>query len=289
MSELQFSLPRDFTGRFISDENIELGQAELLLLEAYVPGIEFISGSPRFDATVRHKESDEQRMVVAGNDITLYGQWDERVSPDLYHLLSRVARQHYLRNNLFPIHAACVGLDDLILIVGHSGSGKTTISLKLLESAGMKMYSGNKTIVDLMEDGHMGAVAGTRSMTARNNSLKQQVQGVRYGDRTAFKLADHQYTPAGNIGSIVLVRLNDAVQEWEKLQPTSALHTLYPYFLDTVNADVVVGKNVFTDSTSPATKEYLAGRLGIALHQVPVYCATGSLSFIVDKITGLKK
>ena len=44
MTELQFSLPRNFRGRFVSDENIEIGQKELSLLEAYVPGIKIGSG-----------------------------------------------------------------------------------------------------------------------------------------------------------------------------------------------------------------------------------------------------
>jgi hypothetical protein len=288
MTELQFSLPKNFTGRFVSDGNIEISQKELLLLEAYVPGIEIVSGSPRFDARIEHKESDEQRMVVEGNDITLYGSWDGKLSSDVYHLISGVARQHYLKNNLFPVHAACVGLDDLVLIAGHSGNGKTTVSLELLEKAGMKMYSGNKTVVDLARE-NPEAVAGTRTMTARTADLKQDVQGVQYGDRTAFKLDDAQYAEAGDIGSVVLVRLNDGVQDWRELSPTSALHRLYPYFLDSVNADVVVGSDVFDGSASQQTKEYLAERLDSALQQVPVYSATGSLPFIVENIAGMKK
>jgi len=290
MTELQFSLPRNFFGRFGSDEDIEIGQKELLLLEAYVPGIEFVSGSPRFDVTVCHKRADDQKMVVdGGGNITLYGQWNRKLSPDVYHLISGVARQHYLRNNLFPVHGACVGLDDLVLIAGHSGSGKTTISLELLEKAGMKMYSGNKTVVDLTEDGTLKTVAGTKVVTARTDDLKHQVKGVQYGDRTAFRLNNDQYAQAGNIGSVVLVRLNDGVQDWRELQPTSALHTLYPYFLDTVNADIVIGKDVFNGSVSQETKKYLAGRLGKAVERVPVYSAAGSLSFIVEKIAGMKK
>jgi len=83
--------------------------------------------------------------------------------------------------------------------------------------------------------------------------------------------------------------LNDGVQDWRELQPTSALHTLYPYFLDTVNADIVIGKDVFNGSVSQETKKYLAGRLGKAVERVPVYSAAGSLSFIVEKIAGMKK
>lgn len=288
MTELQFSLPRNFIGRFSSDKDIEIGQKELLL-EAYVPGIEFVSGSPRFDVTIEHKEADQKRMVVERNGVTLYGRWDGKLSPDVYHLLWGVARQHYLQNNLFPVHAACVGLDDLVLIAGHSGSGKTTVSLELLEKVGMKMYSGNKTVVDLAENGTLKAIAGTKTMTLRTSNLKRQVRGIEYGDRTAFRLDDPQYAEAGKISSIFLVRLNDGVQDWRELSSTSALHTLYPYFLDTVNADVVIGKDLFDGSTPPETKEYLVRGLGEVLRNAPVYSATGSLSFIVDRIMGMTK
>ncbi len=289
MTELQFSLPRNFIGRFSSDKDIEIGQKELLLLEAYVPGIEFVSGSQRFDVTVWHKEDNDQKMVFDGCNITLYGEWNRELSPDVYHLISGVARQHYLRNNLFPVHAACIGLDDLVLITGHSGSGKTIVSLDLLQKASQKMYSGNKTVVDLAENGTLKAIAGTKTMTLRTSDLKRQVRGIEYGDRTAFRLDDTQYAEAGKISSIFLVRLNDGVQDWRELSSTSALHTLYPYFLDTVNADVVIGKDLFDGSTPPETKEYLVRGLGEVLQNVPVYSATGSLSFIVDRIMGMTK
>src|SRR3989338_3133033 len=146
-TELQFALPGRFTGRFVSDQNIEIGPEERLLLEAYVPGIQFISNSQAFDTTVCYVESDDYKITVGGNNVTLYDDWNGTFSFDAYHLLSGIARRHYLKNNLFPTHAACVGFnDDLILIVGHSGSCKTTVSMRLIEEAGMKLYSGNKTV-----------------------------------------------------------------------------------------------------------------------------------------------
>jgi hypothetical protein len=71
-----------------------------LLLVAYVPGIEFISGSERFVVTVNYRPSESKRMITSRDQIELYGQWSGQFSPDMYHLVYGIARQHYLRNNL---------------------------------------------------------------------------------------------------------------------------------------------------------------------------------------------
>ena len=288
MTELQFSLPVNFVGCFVTDENIEIGAQERLLFEAYVPGIEFVSDYSRFDVTIEHKESDRQRMIVKENSITIYDQWNGKLSYDVYHLLSGIARQHYLKYNLFSVHAACIDLDNLVLIAGHSRSGKTAISLELLIKAGIKIYSGNKTVVNLAGK-RPKAVAGTKIMTSKIKDLRDEFQGVQYGDRVAFRLNDFQYAESGSIGAVVLVHLNDGEEEWKKLTPMNALHNLYPYFLDTVNADVVIGNDVFDGSISIDSKEYLVDRLGQILQQTQVYSAIGSLQFICENIERMKK
>lgn len=208
---------------------------------------------------------------------------------DLYHLLSGVARQHYLENHLYPTHAACLGLDDLVLLVGHSGSGKTSIALELLKDKEMKLFSGNTTVVSFEDDSVM-AVAGTPTITARAGDLKERFAAQQYADRGAFSLAGAQYANPGKIKAAVVVRLNDKAQEWNKLSSISAIHTLYPYFLDTVHADTVVcGKFVHDGAIRPEVKSYLAMRLADTLPRIPVYTACGSLPFVAGRILGLTK
>ena len=131
------------------------------------------------------------------------------------------------------------------------------------------------------------AVVGTKTITIDKKYSTKYTEGFEYGDRVAFKLNEQNYTKGGVLSNIVLVRLNDGVSDWRRLSESSALHTLYPYFLDAANADVAIGKNIFNGEIDLHIKEYLLRRLRNALEEIPVYSATGSLSFISEKIGGL--
>lgn len=286
MNETMFKLPRNFYGRLITDEDVRIGEKEHLLLEAYVPGIQFISNSPRFDTTICYKRDKSEKMVVKGDQVTIYGQCQEELPLDIYHLISAIARKHYISKKLFPVHAACLGMDRLILLAGHTNSGKTTVSLNLIKKYGMKIFSGNKTVIDLSGENPL-AVVGTKTITIDKKYATKYTEGFEYGERVAFKLNEQNYTKGGVLSNIVVVRLNDGVSDWRRLSESSALHTLYPYFLDAANADVAIGNNIFDGEMDLHLKEYLLRRLSKALEEISVYSATGSLSFISEKIGGL--
>ena len=91
------------------------------------------------------------------------------------------------------------------------------------------------------------------------------------------------------IKSIVLINLNDGAHKNEKLNSLSALHTLYPYFIDTERADVLIeGGRVVLDGTVPlANKETISNNLGKCLAHTPTYHISGSLEFITDAVSSL--
>jgi hypothetical protein len=69
------------------------------------------------------------------------------------------------------------------------------------------------------------------------------------------------------------------------LSPLSALHTLYPYFLDAVNADVIVnGRQVFSGAALEGAAGHLAEHLGAALEQLPVRKISGSTPYMRGKV-----
>ncbi len=294
MTEFHFSLPRNFNGLFVSDTNIEIGADERLLLEAYVPGIELVKDAQRYDMIIAHHESDEERLRVQGSNLVVQGRWDGKLPLDLYHLLYGVARQHYLKHNLFPAHAACVGEKNLTLLVGHSGCGKSAVVGRLADW-GVRMFSGNKTVVSFGKNKSLRAVAGTKTMTQRTEDLGLLVHeilrygGVSYGSRIAYRLSEEMYAPAGMISSIVILGMGDARYWYERLEPRSALHSLYPYFLDTVNADVLIGNDIFHGEASRKAKEHLARGLAGMVDRVPVFSAVGSISFLTQIVYDLQK
>ena len=112
-----------------------------------------------------------------------------------------------------------------------------------------------------------------------------------YGGRVAFSLDDSHYVSVSDqpLKAIVIVRLHDGIRDVHQIQPLSALHTLYPYFMDQVNADTIVahGKAVFRGTTSDQCSENLSNRLGVAVSEIPVLSVAGPLSFVVDTVASL--
>ena len=196
---------------------------------------------------------------------------------DLPHYLYGLARLAFLRQGLFSAHAACVGTDaGYVLLFGHSGDGKTTVSLRLVREHGYRLYAGNKTVVEFA-DGAVAAVAGTKTISELTST------GRRF-----FRLEEKEYAPrsAMPIRAMVKVKLNDGVAELKRLAPLSALHALYPFFLDAVNADIIVGKGtrVLPGDPPDGVRERLATELLQVFETVPAYALAGSLAYVVSSI-----
>jgi hypothetical protein len=190
----------------------------------------------------------------------------------------------------------CVGDDrGYALIVGHSGAGKTALSLALLRAGEKRLFSGNKTVVSFSEEGSLWAVAGTKTTTIKAVDKARYSnfigEGVDYWSRFAFFLDDAYQSSATKvpIRHVVIARLNDGVEEGSLLSPTSALHALYPFFLDKVNEDILLGSGLgLLDGSVPVhMKRWLMERLQRTLGGTRVYSLAGSLDFHIKTISSL--
>ncbi|HEY9774670.1 MAG TPA: hypothetical protein V6C81_12995 [Planktothrix sp.] len=288
---IDLGLPGDLRVRVKHPQKIFASEATRLLAGAYVPGFSLhTSGYARekADLTISFHESRAKRLKVEGKQIELHDRWSGDGSTlDLLHLIHSAARLHWLRRGLYSVHSSCVGNDSgHALIVGHSGVGKTSIALELVKR-GMKLYSGNKTLVSVSADGAITAHGGTRTITTRAQDVTRHeaaADGVGYSERCAFLLDPDQYSADAtvNIKLIVLAKLNPGTDDFTRQAPGGALHRLYPYFLDTVNADTVLcdGHEVFSGSPPTGCQRRLSTTLSVALGKIPVYSMTGSMEYI---------
>lgn len=297
MSSLFFSIPNQITFKVTSDKELSFSESELLLLRGYIPGVVRLNSEPQnTDLLIEHIEAEDKKLLQEENHIKIFDKWNGVFSADLYHLLYGAIRVQLLKRKLFPIHGACIGKNGYVLIVGHSGVGKTSVLLKLLQDSNTMVFSGNKTVVSFDHSNKIVAVAGTPTITIRGsdkNKLDDQkvTEHVEYWDRYAFMLSPERYTQevAVPIKAIVTVRLNDYTEEIKEINPLSALHILYPYFLDVVNADVVVSNtgDVFVGTPPKDTEKFLVSHLKSALENTPVYSLIGSASFAAEEILKL--
>ena len=298
MHFLFFSVSHYFFIKISSDQPLIFGDSESLLLKGYIPSLERLHSEPtRIDLVIEHHESEEKKLIQEDGRVKIFDTWKGVFSADVYHVLYGIVRVQFLKRNLFPIHGACVGKDDgYVLMVGHSGAGKTSVILKLLQDPDIKIFSGNKTVVSFGANAALVGVAGTPTITIRGSDKSKWddekiIEYVAYWERLAFTLSPARYPKADSvpIKAVVVVRLNDYTEECKKLSPSSALHTLYSYFLDVVNADVVLSdaEDVFIGTPPPGTEKYLVSHLKTVLTKIPAYSLIGSSSFVANEILRL--
>jgi hypothetical protein len=273
------------------------GEQARLLLSAYLPGAHFIkAGDHDVDMTIAFSPLGTPRLVIGNKRVALHDRWNGDTSMlDFMHLIYSAARQHWLERKLYCVHSACVGNErGYSLIVGHSGVGKTAISLNLVRNHGMKLFSGNKTLVKIADDGVMHAVAGTATVTAKFQDTQRHsadANAVGYQDRSAFVLDKDAYTASEEVPlrMIVIARLNDGVHDCVPVSSLSALHKLFPFFLDVVNAGTLLldGKEVYGSEPCLETRRRLSATLADALPKTPVYSVAGSMEFVTEQIAAL--
>lgn len=290
MAHFYLSFPPSLLIEVTSSANIVLDDKTQILLDAYLPGATRIADPHQIpDISIEHIQSDDKKLTQEGKKIRIYDNWVNEFPLDFYHLLYSILRQEWLKRNLFSVHAACIEKEGYILLVGHTGVGKTSIVLELLKEKNIQLFSGNKTVVTF-NNGHIEAIAGTRTITANSADIQQHITNgdtyITYGNRVALSYAKKCTDNPGPIRAIVFVGLNDGVSENNILHPTNALHRLYGFFLDTVNADTIVcdAKAVYVGTPPPGKQEMLAKNLSNALQKIPVYSIKGSMDFISDMI-----
>lgn len=266
----------------------------------FLPGVSVSTETAaRYDCTLTVKHSTKPKLTRSGSRITLEDEWRGHGSLfDLLHLLYSIARVRWLRSNLYPVHSACIGVpgEHHTLIVGHSGVGKTSMALHAAaELPNKKIFSANKTLISMGDNLAMTAIAGTPTITrTRENSPPSKIRA--HLGRVAAPLESSLMSSESQveIGTIVIGRLNDGYDRCELLSAPlapkeSALHKLYPFFMDTVNADTILcgGAKVFSGRAHRGCEEQLATTLWNVLQHMHVYQISGSMKFVTDKLADL--
>lgn len=260
---------------------------------AYLPGVKIVdSPSNNPDFTVNLVESNSKNLIEAPDSLTLYDSWSGRSTLDQWHLLYSLFRKSYLQSITCPVHASCVGLEKMVLLVGHTGVGKTTITLRLLNDLGWKIFSGNKTVVDPEK---MTALAGTKTISIRQSDIikypKLQNDAVNYSNLTALFLDQSHYDQRLEVplSAICIVRIDDGNDQSVELTYPGNLHALYSYFLDSVYADTVLcdGQAVYSGEVSREVKENVSKKLSQSLRSIKVFNLRGSVKYLTEQISAL--
>ncbi|MBI1363160.1 MAG: hypothetical protein GC134_04175 [Proteobacteria bacterium] len=257
-----------------------------LLLDAYAPSLCQPVDEAPLRLSVAAGSAPALNQTVDGWQFT-HTEGETTFPQDAYHLLGAMLRTHYLIRGLYSTHAACV---DGHLLVGHSGAGKTSTLVEMLNAGAQQIVATNKTLLAVTADG-LTACGGTSTITLEAADLHTpQLQGAEhYGNRVAFALpAGARATAPQAVRAVWFIRLTDAPVTVQPLSPLSSAHRLYPFVMDRVNADVLLagGAHLYhTDDTAAAAR--LATLLPQALRHVPAYIISGTRQAVAAHIRSI--
>lgn len=293
--ETHFSKTWLFGGDLIvqwkSNANFEFTHDNKIQLSAHLPGFQDVDVSGRKpDLIIEHSycESNPAPLRQESEKIFLQSQWHDSIPTDFIHFLYGACRLEWIKQNIFPVHAACIGNDEdgYILIMGPPGSGKTSLTLHNAINHQVKIFSGDKTLITFNDEGQMEAIAGTRTLTVRTEDIPkwsgvEKINENTFGDRYTFQLASQYYSSSQRvpIKQIFFINLNDGISVNSHLSALSALHKLYPFFLDKQREDILIdGDQSFLDGAiAKGTKQELIHNLHKTLQHINVYTITDSL------------
>lgn len=283
-----------FCIHFESSDLNGVGKDYIQFIEAYLPGVTLEENSyTEQNFNVFFKESKLKKLMITSTSITILDTWNKKVSLDLWHLLYSLFRENLLKNNLYSTHAVCIGKEKNILLVGHTGTGKTTLMMTFVNDLGWKIFSGNKTIIDI-NNGILG-VGGTKTITIRDLDIDKYPNlsdlTANYSNRTSLTLESKhiQRETSVEISAIFVIKVEPGADKCVETGFPSNMHTLFPYFLDTVYADTVMcdGNDVYSADVSVVTKTVLAKKLKENLAHAKVFSLAGSTDYLIGEIQKL--
>ncbi len=164
--------------------------------------------------------------------------------------------------------------------------------MELVNDFGWKIFSGNRTVVDLSSG--LEVVAGSKAITIKTKDIEKYPKLTKtaknFADRTSVNLDQDCFDTRKivPIGAICVLKLEPGADRTVLLNHPASLHTLFPYFLDTVYADTVMcdGNAVYQGEVAKNYKEKLANDLRSELINISVYSMAGSAEYLAKEISG---
>lgn len=246
---------------------------ELLI---HLPQIHEIQSPNRPHLCIRFEQADHAYMHIDNYFISIKGLWNHSSKQDIPHLAYSLLRQYCIDHEIYPVHS--IGIYHTLLI-GHSGQGKTTLALEAIKE-NLPVFSTDRTLLHF-DNGELISRLGTSLLSVRTkhvNCIDYHKTPALIGYSGERELCYYKQINQPNIiHSIVLFQLTEQPLFIERISSTSALHQLYPYFLDVIKQDVLLSQSLlFSGFNSNHVKQLLACHLESWLkhHHVSFYSGT---------------
>ena len=250
----------------------------LARLQAQIPGI-CLAKNAKYHHELSFIQSQQPPALFTNSlQTTIYSQWSETWHTDIPHVLYALLRKHWLEHNYYPVHSVSAGKN---LIVGHSGTGKTTLALEMLKE-NQSVFSFDKTLLRYKNKMLM-PVAGVQVISVRKHMVVPEsfIHINESKDRIIYEAPSVE--PQA-VKVIYLLNINDKPLRVERLSEISALHTLYPYFLDKTHEDILLNaaEIVWQGNISKKVNKKVVKKLQNIVKHIPVFTLWGSVEECVQ-------
>lgn len=250
----------DPLGNFIEiylEESLIFSEHDKFLIDIHIPGVGLFlnnNKSTKCIAKVKLSFSKKSYSIQKGKNIEIFDSFKSKIPLYVYHLIYSVFHKYWLNIGVYSVHAACVSKNGFAtLLLGHSGFGKTTISLKLVEKYGFKLVYSDRVLLKIKKNGNITPIGGTKLITYKHSNkhipLSILKPNAEYVDRKIQKLlSNYMQTESPKlINSIAFIRLNNIENNINTVDAFEALVVLYKFFLDILGSDALIlnGKGIY--------------------------------------------
>jgi len=265
------------------------------LLNIHVPSVtaNFIKGK-KCIAIIKLVSAGKIKSIQKGKNIEIHDAFNLKIPLYIYHLVYSVFHKFWLRINVYSVHSACVSKNGFItLLLGHSGFGKTTVSLNLLKKYGFRLVFSDRVLLKIKKDSILVPFGGTKLITYKKTNKKIPLNLVKsnkeYVDRKIAKLLPN-YTLKeipSSVDAIIFIRLSNTENKIEIVEPFEALVTLYKFFLDILGSDALIlnGQAIYEGiDLKLKSKIDLLRKLKKVIARTPIVSTMGSLEKMNGRI-----
>lgn len=286
-----------FTIDIITPEALNIEQ-----LKIHVPGIKYcdlnlipnlVKQGVNNKLTIEFiKDKIGSNIEIINDTIIVKGVWSNSFKSDFPHLIYSILRQRWINKDFYPVHSICINTSSTdiataiahnssCLLIGHSGSGKTTLAINALKKD-LQVTSFNKSVVSISDT--MKLHVGTEIISEKNSNLTSP----KFNSTSSIDVK-YKTSSIDVINKLYFFAIEGCELKVIPVNATSALHQLYPFFLDVVKEDVILTNNlIFEGRIESIAKLKLVNSLKswLQFHTLEVLIGTPDdvLNYVKDNI-----
>ena len=141
------------------------------------PGLKIFENVPNnFPYSVKYFDVPDRSILCSENEIKIYYPSEDLTAASIVFMGYILMERQRNEKSMVTIHSACVEKDNsAILLLGRTGSGKTTLSLNLCDKYNYSLIGNDRNVIGFNSDEELVAFDGTKFVFLRYESIKRNI------------------------------------------------------------------------------------------------------------------